>query len=264
MSEAFGDYYISCPITIITKKEMLQIKHLQSLLRMKGPRCGVFQEPGENEVINVGIFKELTGNDSFMVRGLFQDPIEITPQLKHFLATNDLPKITSDDGGTWRRIRVIHFPMKFVENPDKNNEFESKIDTGLKEKISMWAPTFASYMIHIYTTLYDVKNKQPEPEEVMVSTNKYRKAQDLIREFYDSRIIHTKDKRDRIMKKDLLSEFRAWVKGEHDGEIIPKSAKLYEFIEKELKQEYPKNGGWRYLAFKDDDEDNSDDENLDV
>ena len=254
MNLALGEYYISCPITIITKKRNAANQASPELARMKGPRCGVFQEPGEDEVINVGIFKELTGNDSFMVRGLFQDPVEITPQLKHFLATNDLPKITSDDGGTWRRIRVIHFPMKFVDNPNPDNEFERKIDEKLKEKIPQWAPTFASYLIHIYNKYYDVKNKTIEPEEVMISTNKYRKAQDLIREYFELKIIVTDDKKDRIMKKELLADFRAWVKGEHDGEIIPKSQKLYEFFEKQLKQDYPKTGGWRYVAFKDDDD----------
>lgn len=260
MNDALGDYYISCPITIITKKRNAANQASPELARMKGPRCGVFQEPGDNEVINVGIFKELTGNDSFMVRGLFQDPIEITPQLKHFIATNDLPKITSDDGGTWRRIRVIPFPMKFIDNPDPNNQFEAKIDTKLKEKIGQWAPTFASYLIHLYITKYDSKNKIKEPEEVMMCTNKYRKAQDLIREFFEARIQVTNDKRDRMLKKDILSEFRTWVKSEHDGEVVPKSAKLYEFIEKEIKQEYPKSGGWRYLIFKDEN-DSSEDEN---
>ena len=264
MNDAFGDYYISCPITIITKKRNAANQASPELARMKGPRCGVFQEPGDNEVINVGIFKELTGNDSFMVRGLFQDPIEITPQLKHFIATNDLPKITSDDGGTWRRIRVIPFPMKFVENPDPNNPNEAKIDTKLKEKITQWAPTFASYLIHLYMTKYDTKNKVKEPEEVMMSTNKYRKAQDLIREFYEARIQLTKDKRDRMLKKDILAEFRSWVKSEHDGEVVPKSAKLYEFIEKELKQEYPKSGGWRFLTFKDEDNSSEEEDNIDV
>lgn len=264
MNDAFGDYYISCPITIITKKRNAANQASPELARMKGPRCGVFQEPGDNEVINVGIFKELTGNDSFMVRGLFQDPVEITPQLKHFIATNDLPKITSDDGGTWRRIRVIPFPMKFVESPDPNNEFEAKIDTKLKEKITQWGPTFASYLIHIYITKYDHKNKVKEPEEVMMSTNKYRKAQDLIREFFEARIQITTDKRDRMLKKDILSEFRTWVKSEHDGEVVPKSAKLYEFIEKELKQEYPKSGGWRFLTFKDEDNSSEEEDNIDV
>ena len=113
-------------------------------------------------------------------------------------------------------------------------------------------------------TKYDCKNKIPEPEEVMVSTNKYRKAQDLIREFFEARIQVTTDKRDRMLKKDILSEFRAWVKSEHDGEVVPKSAKLYEFIEKELKQEYPKSGGWRFLIFKDEDNSSEEENNLDV
>ena len=78
----------------------------------------------------------------------------------------------------------------------------------LKEKIEKWAPAFASYMIHIYITKYDTKNKVPEPEEVMMSTNKYRKAQDLIREFFEARIQVTTDKRDKMLKKDILSEFR--------------------------------------------------------
>ena len=264
MNDAFGDYYISCPITIITKKRNAANQASPELARMKGPRCGVFQEPGDNEVINVGIFKELTGNDSFMVRGLYMDPIEITPQLKHFIATNDLPKITSDDGGTWRRIRVIPFPMKFVENPDSKNEFESKIDTKLKDKISQWGPTFASYLIHLYMTKYDNKNKVGEPDEVMMCTNKYRKAQDLIREFFEARIQVTTDKSDKMLKKDILSEFRAWVKSEHDGENVPKSTKLYEFIEKEIKQEYPKSGGWRYLIFKDDNNSSDEDDNIGV
>jgi P4 family phage/plasmid primase-like protien len=263
LAQALGDYYISCPITIITKKRNAANQASPELARMKGPRAGVFQEPGDNEVINVGIFKELTGNDAFMVRGLYQEPIEIKPQLKHFLATNDLPKITSDDGGTWRRIRVIQFLMKFVENPDQNNEYEAPIDMSLKEKIGQWAPTFASYLIHIYTTQY-LKYGINEPKEVMMSTNKYRKAQDLIREFYEARIQVTTDKRDRMLKKDILAEFRSWVKSEHDGEIVPKSAKLYEFMEKEIKQEYPTRGGWRCLTFKDEDDSSGEENDIDV
>ena len=61
-------------------------------------------------------------------------------------------------------------------------------------------------------TKYDTKNKVKEPDEVMMSTNKYRKAQDLIREFYEARIQITTDKRDRMLKKDILSEFRTWLK----------------------------------------------------
>jgi phage/plasmid-associated DNA primase len=88
---ALGDYYISCPITIITRKRNSSNSASPELLRIKGARCGCFQETDDGEKLNVGIAKEITGNDSFMVRGLFADPIEIKPQIKFFLASSRTP-----------------------------------------------------------------------------------------------------------------------------------------------------------------------------
>lgn len=154
--------------------------------------------------------------------------------------------------------------MKFVDNPDPNNEFEMKIDEKLKEKIPQWAPTFASYLIHIYNKYYNVKNRIPEPEEVLISTNKYRKAQDLIREYYESKLMVTTDSKDTLMKKELQTDFRAWVKSQHEGENIPKSQKLYDFIENEIKQEYNKKYGWKCIAFRDDSAPTAGDVDVDV
>ena len=152
---------------------------------MKGPRCGVYQEPGIEEELNIGIFKELSGNDTFMVRGLYQDPIEVKPQLKSFMACNDKPIINSDDGGTWRRLRVIDFNSKFVENPNPDDPTEFLLDDTIKSQLPQWAGAFSSYLIHIYNTMYNIPNKVPEPIEVQLSTNNYRKEQDFVREYYD-------------------------------------------------------------------------------
>lgn len=242
VSEALGDYYISCPITIITRKRNASNAASPELARMKGARCGVYQEPGTDEEINVGIFKELSGNDKFMVRGLFQDPIEVRSQLKQWMTTNELPEIKSTDGGTWRRIRVIHFMSKFVENPDPTNQYEFKIDDTLKDKISQWAGAFASYLIHLYTTVYDVAHKIPEPEEVMASTNMYRREQDVIREYYDNCIEIVENSKEGVMKKDMLTHFKMWYKDGRDGSVVPKAKTLYEYFEKTLKHKYSKFG----------------------
>ena len=249
VSEALGDYYQSCPITIITRKRNASNAASPELARMKGARCGVYQEPGTDEQINVGIFKELSGNDKFMVRGLYSEPIEVRSQLKQFMTTNELPEIKSVDGGTWRRIRVIEFLSKFVDNPDPNEPFEFKLDETFKEKIGLWAPAFISYLIHIYTTMYDVETKVPEPAEVMTSTNQYRREQDVIREYYDASIEETKDKKDTIKKKDLSAHFRLWFRDVHEGEIPPKSKAIYEYFEKMLKRKYFSNG-FQCMKFK--------------
>ncbi len=250
VSEALGDYYISCPITIITRKRNSSNAASPELARMKGVRCGVYQEPGTDEEINVGIFKELSGNDKFMVRGLYSDPIEIRPQLKQFMTTNELPEIKSIDGGTWRRIRVIDFMSKFVDKPDPANPYEFKLDGTLKDKISQWAPAFASYLIHIYTTMYDVENKVVEPEEVLSSTMQYRREQDVFRDYYETNIDITTNKKDVIKKKDLNTHFKMWYKNEHEGSTLPKTKALYDYCDKVLKLKYAQNIGYICAKFK--------------
>ena len=182
-----------------------------------------------------------------MVRGLYKAPIEIHPQVKYWLTCNDLPKVTSDDGGTWRRIRVIDFASKFVDDPDPENPNQFKIDMTLKEQISVWAPYFASYLIDRYVNEYNTKDKIKEPVEVMVSTNKYRQEQDTLREYYESNIEDSTKEKDSIMKRDLFNNFKLWFKDVQHGEQVPKAKKLYEFMEKTIKKEYKRDG---YIGIK--------------
>ncbi len=251
VSEALGDYYISCPITIITRKRNSSNAASPELARMKGVRCGVYQEPGTDEEINVGIFKELSGNDRFMVRGLYSEPIEIRPQLKQFMTTNELPEIKSIDGGTWRRIRVIDFMSKFVEHPNPAEPYEFKLDTTLKDKISQWAPAFVSYLIHVYTTMYDIPNRDPEPHEVKASTEQYRREQDIFKEYFETCFEQTDNKKEGIKKKDLSTHFKMWFKtGDHEGTPLPKVKIVYDYFDKMLKLKYSGTVGYIGLKYK--------------
>ena len=47
------------------------------LARIKGRRIGVCQEPDNGETLNCGHLKELTGNDTIMVRQLYEKPKEV-------------------------------------------------------------------------------------------------------------------------------------------------------------------------------------------
>jgi P4 family phage/plasmid primase-like protien len=210
---ALGDYYISCPITIVTRKRGGSNEASPELARLKGARCGCFQETDDGEKLNVGIMKEITGNDSFMVRNLYSAPIEVKPQIKFYLACNQLPSVPSVDGGTWRRLRVINFCSKFVEKPEKSNEY--LIDNTLKQKIKDWTPTFASYLIHLYTTEYKKLNYLSEPDAVKFSTNSYKMENDKYTEFFDARIAKTENVKDSISVKAAHEEFKSWHLGVH-------------------------------------------------
>jgi phage/plasmid-associated DNA primase len=188
-----------------------------------------------------------------MVRGLYQEPIEVRSQLKQFMTTNELPTIKSTDGGTWRRIRVIEFLSKFVENPDPENPYEFKLDDTLKEKINSWAGAFASYLINIYTTMYDIDNKLPEPAEVMTATNEYRREQDIFSEYFDCNIEITSEKV-YIKRRELTNHFKLWVKNDKEHiTTLPKTKTFTDYVEKTLKIKFSTNYGYIGIKFKSDD-----------
>jgi P4 family phage/plasmid primase-like protien len=252
---ALGDYYISCPITIITRKRGSSNQASPELLRIKGARCGCFQETDNDEKLNVGIMKEITGNDSFMVRGLFADPIEIKPQIKFFLACNQLPVVPSTDGGTWRRLRVVNFGSKFVESPEKANEF--LIDNTLKIKIKEWAPIFASYLIELYVKEYKKCTYLVEPDAVKYSTNCYKMENDHFTEYFTLKIIFTNNKKDKLSSKGVYDDFKAWYKSSRDGVIkAPPQSELTKFLIDKIGE--PKTDKWIGYTFKSEDDNSLD------
>ena len=247
MYQSLGDYYMSCDISIITRKRGQSNQAAPEKVRMKGRRCGVFQEADDGEKLNVGIMKEFTGGDKILIRDLFKgatEMIEFKPQMKYFLTCNQLPEVPSNDDGTWRRIRVIEFLSRFTDNPVKANEF--MIDNTLKHKIEQWAPTFVSYLIHIYNTEYKNKTYLTEPSEVMASTKQYKMENDHFTEYIIQSIEVTSNSKDTIGMKALWDDFRRWFGDFHGGVKPPKSVEFNKFIIKQF-GEMTKN---RYTGIK--------------
>lgn len=261
---ALGEYYISCPVTIMTRKRGSSGQASPELARIKGKRIGVLQEPDNSETMNVGLMKELTGNDAFMARGLFEEPREIKPQIKFFLTCNDLPIVPSRDGGTWRRLRVIAFLSKFVDKPATKNEF--KIDTRLKEKIQEWGQIFLSYLIYVYNTEYKKKNYLVEPDDVLYSTNAYQADNDHFLEYFNSRLEIVENDKSFIKKKDVVKDFKDWFKDFHEGSKLPRPEQLYKFLDEHSGKENSTKLGWKKLQFKIEEEivDEDEDTNLDI
>ena len=263
---ALGEYYISCQITIITRKRGGSGQASPELLRLKGARCGCFQETDDGERLNVGMMKEITGNDRFVVRGLYSDPVEVKPQIKFYLACNQLPEVPSADGGTWRRLRVTNFGSKFIENPVKSNEF--LIDNTLKDKIKDWGPLFVSYLIHLYVHEYKNLPYLSEPDAVKLSTESYKMENDHFTEFFIARIKYTSNKKDTIGIKSMYEEFKFWFKSTHEGVRIPSQVDLNKFLIEKIGE--PSNSKWKGYLFniekesKSDDDDDDDNDNNNI
>ena len=139
---AFGRYCAKLPIAALTGKRGSASTPQPEIARLRSKRFVVLQEPEGNAQIQVGIMKEYTGGDKITVRTLHKEPIEFFPQFTMFLTCNQLPKVPSEDGGTWRRLKVVKFGSRFVENPDPKCPNEFPIDHNLGKKLKEWAAPF--------------------------------------------------------------------------------------------------------------------------
>ncbi len=244
VQRAIGDYYCILPIALLTQKRAASNSAQSELERTKGRRFAVMQEPGENEKINIGLMKELSGGDRIMCRGLFKEPIEFKPQFKMIMTCNELPEVPSDDGGTWRRIRVVEFTSKFVERPDPNNPREFPLDFELADKFDRWADAFISMMIEHH------RNMDPkaihEPMEVRIATEGYKKNNDMIGQFTSENLVADETCAERISLNKIYSEFKTWAfQNGPKNKKIPDRNQFRAYMEKQFGV-YPSDGkGWK-------------------
>lgn len=216
---AFGEYCVTLPITLLTQKRAASNSACPELARAKAKRFACLQEPSENEKLNIGLMKELSGGDKIFARSLYSTGGEFKPQFKMILTCNHLPHVPSDDGGTWRRIRVVEFKSKFCDSPDPNNPNEFPIDTELSQRFEDWKETFMGLLIEYYKR--NVTHRIKEPEEVMQYTRNYQRTNDIIADFLDNRVV--KDEEGFLGIPDAFFEFRQFLKDENDGRSMRKS-----------------------------------------
>ena len=205
---SFGEYCGQFNVTLLTQKRVKSNETNSELAQAKGKRFMVLQEPCEDEKLNTGFMKELTGGDKIIARGLYKDPMEFKPQFSIVLTCNHLPNVPSDDGGTWRRLRVVSYNSKFIEepNPDKKNEF--KIDTELSLKFDGWKENFMSLLINYYKKY--TNEGIYEPEEVLICTKEYQKDNDIMKNYIDERISERTNSF--LTQNELYADFKYWYK----------------------------------------------------
>ncbi len=222
-------YFGTLPPTVLTQKRGSSSSATPELADKFGKRIITLQEPEGDDKIHVGFMKNITGQDKIEARPLYGDPFQYTPQFKLLLACNHLPNIPSDDGGTWRRIRVIDFAIKFTLNPQNQNERKS--DPKLREKMKKWHQAFMWILINKYYPIY-VENEgmdNLEPERVKSATDKYKADSNIIMEFFNEELEAKTDSH--LPMSYVYNQFNEWYKNSYnDKKPFPKR-KLKEYFD---------------------------------
>ncbi len=220
MQLVLGSYSGGLPVSLITSKRSSSNSATPEMERTKGLRFVVMQEPEANESINIGLMKELTGNDKIIARGLFKDPIEFVPQFKLLLMCNDLPNIPSNDDGTWRRLEVVDFISRFVGEEDyhklDDKKHVFKRDKCLRAKLQAWPVIFLGILLEEWLK-YD-KYGITVPSQVNNKTKSYRNENDIVGQWIEQSCEESDNHDDDGIQRaptsfgDLYEDFEEWCK----------------------------------------------------
>ena len=188
MNRLLGDYAGSLPVQMLTKKRGGAEEANPAMAGTKGKRLVVMSEPERNEEINVGLMKELTGGDRIKARHLFKDCFEFIPHFKLLTMCNDLPNITADDNGTWRRVHVTPFESTFTDNRDKVDESRNiyEMDKTIKDvKFEYWAVPFMGMLMKEWIQYDKFGIDDIIPSKVKDATKSYRNENNILGQFIE-------------------------------------------------------------------------------
>ena len=244
MSTSVGDYACTVPISLLTQKRKGSGNAAPEVARLKGRRFVTMQEPDEAIALNTGLMKEITSGEKMYARDLFKSGGEFEVLAKFHLACNEKPKINTVDGGTWRRLVVINFLSKFVQNPTAPNEYPLDESIQFAVLTKEWATPFITYLIHILKENTGLR-KLAAPQKVMEYTSEYRNDNDGIAKFIAEHIkdVPAGEEIQPLMKQELKSVFKRWRDANDQKTLSPID------LEKRMEAafgKYPR-GGWTHI-----------------
>ena len=220
MKATFGEFGEKVEVTLLTRKRNNANETNCEKIKLKNKRFAFLSEPEDGEKINIGLLKELTGSEEIVARGNYEASTTFVMETKLFLACNTLPEIKGEDSALWRRIRVVDFPSKFVDDPTESNEFkiDRTLPTQIREDIT-WKQTFMNILLEYYYK--DIS----EPDEVKIKTNEYKENNDINMEFVNKCIKKKEDSN--VEWSELWEQFSNWMFNEYNVTSNKKIIKNY-------------------------------------
>ena len=231
MNSILGDYSKGLDIAVFTQKRAKAGQASPEIASLAGTRFVHMEEPSKGDKINEGILKQYTGNDLIKARQLYGDPFEFRPQFNLVCCCNDMPEFKSNDGGTWRRVRVCPYESKFVYKPSKNPEDKQfQRDDEFWDTLDKCKELFMSRLIEIAV---EKRGKVTDCNKVTKATADYEETQNHIMRFVSEKIEKDSNSRSFVRWTDIVNSFNIWYERELRCKA-PRPKDLEVYIEKNM------------------------------
>ena len=155
----------------------------------------------------------ITGGDTISARFMRAEWFDFKPEFKLFFATNHRPVIRGTDNAIWKRLHLIPFEERFVEDPGPG---EHPIDKDLPAKLRAELSGFLARMVQ--GCLEWQKHGLKPPKKVQAATEEYRAEMDVLAEWIAECCVVTD--RAKALSSALYASYKQWC--EATGEIYVK------------------------------------------
>jgi putative DNA primase/helicase len=162
--------------------------------------------------LNEARIKAITGQDPLSARHMRQDFFTFQPRAKLWLATNHKPRVADESYGFWRRVRLIPFAERFVDDhvarpgcvPDHRHA-----DGSLAE--ALWAEREGILAWAVQGCLAWQKRGLGAPKVVMTGTAEYQAEEDPLGEFIAEVCVLAAECQ--VQAAQLFKAYTAWAAG---------------------------------------------------
>jgi putative DNA primase/helicase len=185
--------------------------HTTSIADLRGKRFVKCTETGKGRRLDSALLGQLTGDEAFSARKLYEDDVEAEITFKIFLLCNEFPGIDADDQRLWERIHVIPFAVKFRGTPRDDVHLDTKLDVE-REGILAW-------LVRGATRWYAQEGKIAKPAKVTDAACHWNESVDTVRNFVEERCTVGADFHE--YTGELYQQYRCWAVD--SGERRPKS-----------------------------------------
>jgi putative DNA primase/helicase len=201
MLKVFGDYgYSMNPEVLLVQRDGAE---KPGKAEVRGKRFVTATETEEGKRLSSQVLKQLGSTDTITAKRLYENPITFEPSHTLILSTNHLPKVSSTDSGTWRRIAVVPFLANIQSIVTKEiKDYASVLYHEDGDGILGWIVEGARAYI---AAGYDITL----PKAVTESTNAYREAENWL-ENYMGECCTTTDKKLMERGSILYDSYSEW------------------------------------------------------
>jgi P4 family phage/plasmid primase-like protien len=173
-------------------------QHPTELMDLRGLRLALLEETPEEGRLDPQQVKNTVGTPRITARRMRCDPVTFVASHTLVINTNHHPQVDSTDWGTWRRLKSMPWPYRFLKpGQAAATEWDRPGDSTLKRRLEREpdaATAALSWLVGGAMAWYAHGQVSPEdPQAVKDSTDQWRQKSDVGYRFAEERLVAAPD-----------------------------------------------------------------------